>query len=304
MTITDPHTPTETATRPRVTRPSLTRLGSRPAPTVNTGGHRVSLRDGRAGGVYRRRGRWAITWRGVQASPGAEAELALSEYLDELRRLRLRPLFTGVIDPRPLRRRGLDTHCYAHEAVLDLARPGLGAAVPPGVGSHVDATSRAGWRVTRYRPEHFDAVAQFTPSGPLRDLALIHDPGGDTGGRVEAWVAMDPAGRPRGVAMWLPHAGGSARTLHRVAVDPQACERAVPLLITHAAVAYRACGVTALHLGWRPRRPWWSAPDARDTATGRGLDAGTAAWFAPAWHSRWLALGSVWQLPAAALALR
>ncbi len=252
MSITDQHAGTGAARRPTVVRHD----------------HRVPLLGGRASGRYRRRGRWAITPVGVQARP-ADQELALSGYLDVLRAEHLLPLFTDVADPVPFARRGLDTHRYAAEAVLEPARFDLAATDRADLARDVLVARR---RLV-VLPRHDDAVAG------------------------ETWMAVDTHGTVQGSTTWTPSSDG-CRSMAAIMVGPHAPAGTAELLVADAVAEYRDRGVDRLELG-RRCAPWW--PGGSRVATGELRSVVDR--FEPRWQPRWLALYSRWLLPAAALVL-
>jgi lysylphosphatidylglycerol synthetase-like protein (DUF2156 family) len=238
--------------------------------TVLGGGHRVPLLGGRASGRYRRRGRWAVTSGGVHARR-ADQELALSGYLDVLRADRLLPLFTDVLDPAPFRRRGLDTHRYAREAVVEPARFDLAAADRGDLARDVVAARRR--------------------------LVVLPGPGDPAGG--ESWTAVDTHGVVYGAARWTRSGADGTRSMTRIVVHPDAPAGTAELLVADAVAEYRDRGVARLELG-RRCAPWWPANHRADT----GPRHAVLVRFEPRWEPRWLALYSSWLLPAAAIVLR
>jgi lysylphosphatidylglycerol synthetase-like protein (DUF2156 family) len=232
--------------------------------------HSVPLLGGRATARYRRFGRWAIASTGVHAGP-EDQELALSAYLDVLRADRLRPLFTDVADRAPFARRGLDTYRYAAEAVLDLARFDLGSAGHGDLAHDVLGARRRLVVLSR----HDDTVAG------------------------ETWTGVDTHGTVQGAATWIASGEDGTRSLAAIVVGPCAPAGTVELLIADAVAEYRDRGVARLELG-RRSAPWW--PGDHRVATG-GARA-VVERFEPRWQPRWLALCSLWLLPAAAAVLR
>lgn len=287
MSILDQHAPDRAPHTPRT------------APQV----HRVRLRGGRAGACYRQRGRWAITPPGGVWADGDDRELALSAYLDVLRERRLRPLFTGLVEPLPYTRRGLAAHHYADDAVLGLTaadQPGSDAAA---VLRRDLLAARAGLTVLPYHPRHRGAVATLIAGVPSEVVRAEPMPGG----MVEMWVAVDASGVVCGVAAWDAGCGldpgrgvvdrpGTGRSLCRVAASPHAPGSTVELLLLDAVAGFRTRGVTRLHLGRRARAPWWQAPGSQPSGRTWAALEGCG----PRWCARWLALPSPWQLPAAA----
>jgi lysylphosphatidylglycerol synthetase-like protein (DUF2156 family) len=231
--------------------------------------HLVPLLGGRATARYRRCGRWAITSYGVCAHR-ADQELALSGYLDVLRAGRLRPLFTDVADQVPFGRRGLDTYRYAEEAVLEPARFDLATA------GHGDLARDV--LVARRRlvvlPCHDEAIAG------------------------ETWTAVDTHGTVHGTTTWVPSGAVGTHSMVTIMVDPHAPAGTAELLIADAVAEYRDRGVARLELG-RRSAPWW--PGGRRVATGE--PRAVVDRFEPQWQPRWLALYSLWLLPAAVVAL-
>ncbi|NMI01666.1 phosphatidylglycerol lysyltransferase domain-containing protein [Pseudonocardia acidicola] len=223
-------------------------------------------------GRYRRRGRWAITAGGVAAEP-RDAELALSNYLDVLREQRLRPLFVGVPDPRPFARRGLYTCPLAQEAAVialrrfDLADPAMGV-----VRRAVGAAERAGLRIL---------------------AADAEDPA------TECRVAVDATGRQLASVQWCRRGADDGVPLELVSwrcndEDGPAGPTLIALIAAGLA-DYRARGVASISLG-PGHRDWWprGAPRADRALPGPVIEA-----FGPRWRTRWLAMLSGWQLPAA-----
>ncbi len=261
-----------------------------PAGVAHPRAGRVDLLDGRAAARYRQRWGWAITPGGVVAA-GRDQELALSTYLDVLWARRLRPLFVELTDPRPFARRGLDTYHYADEAVLDLASFDLTGEPAAALRQDV-ITARDHLVVLPLQDGDRDCAAALAP------VAALHGDG------LEAWVAVDPIGHVRGVAVWSTDqartvGGRPGRSLRRIAVDAHAPAHTVELLVADAADEYR--GTTpSLHLAWRSRAPWWPV---RREGPGRADVNAPLARFGARWRSRWLALPSSSQLPLAAAVL-
>lgn len=200
-----------------------------------------------------------------------DQELALSSYLDVLRADRLRPLFTDVADRVPFARRGLDTYRYAEEAVLE--------------------------------PACFD-LASPDHGGLARDVVvarrrLVVLPRNDDTAAGEAWTAVDTRGTVHGTATWVHSGADGTRSLATMVVEPEAPGGTAELLIADAVAEYHDRGVIRLELG-RRSAPWWTADHRVVTGERRAV----VDRFAPRWQPRWLALHSVWSLPAAAVVLR
>jgi phosphatidylglycerol lysyltransferase len=267
----------------------------------------VDLRDGRAAAAYARRGRWAVTAGDVVAPPD-QAELALSEYIDELYGRRLTPAFVAVRDPVPYRRRGLSASPISDEAIVDLDDFDLSGSARAGVRHAASSAQRLGITVERHLACHDIGVALLseqwlrTKRGGEYGFTLSrHDDVAEqvAAGNTDSWVALDRDGIVQAWCTWRHYAAGSARVLDVMRRNPDAPNPAMDYLLATTLLVYRDLGVRQASLASVPRDQGGTAERFYPTRSLRAFKQK----FAPRWERRWLVVPSAWQRPLALAAI-
>lgn len=263
----------------------------------------IDLLGGAAAAAYARRGRWAVT-AGDVVAPTEHAELARSDYLDELARRRLTPAFVAVRDPMPYRRRGLSISVISDEAIIDLSEFTLSGPARASVRHAVSAAERLGLTVEPQQARHDPDIAVLsqrwlrTKRGGEYGFTLTrHDEVAEqvAAGATDSWVAVDRDGHVQAWCTWRHYAEGSARVLDVMRRSPDAPNPAMDYLLATTLIGYREAGVAHASLASVPRDQGDTAERFYPTRTLRAFKQK----FAPRWEPRWLAVPSPWHRPLA-----
>jgi lysylphosphatidylglycerol synthetase-like protein (DUF2156 family) len=218
----------------------------------------VELPTGGVTGV-RRIGRYAVMATEPAAPPGTE-DATLDALLDFLARRDLLPVFAGVADAEPFRRRGLLARPMLDEAIVRLADFSLAGKRRANIRHSVSTARRFGLEVVPFEPALAEGV------GAVSRQWLDRKWGGEfsfTMGRLDAQtvrrcnirVALDRDGRVVGFVTWYPCDDGRGCVLDLMRRVADAPNPTVDLLVADGLAEHAERGVEWAGLGSVPRSP-------------------------------------------------
>jgi phosphatidylglycerol lysyltransferase len=267
----------------------------------------VELLDGLGAGAFVRRRRWAIS-AGDVVAPSPMRDLARSEYLEVLARLRLVPAFMAISDPVPYSSRGFAVSEIADEAIVDLESFSLLGSARASLRHSCSAALRAGLTVEPYLRWMDGQLAEISREwlrtkrgGELGFTLSRHRDVADqlADGSAEIWVVVDSRRRVQAWCTWRSYRNGQARVLDVMRRRPAGPNPSMDYLISSCLEYYRDVGVVQASLASVPRD---HGPLADRIYPSRSLRAYKEK-FVPRWEPRWLAVPRRVQRPGALVAI-
>ena len=266
-------------------------------------GQEVIALSGGGIGSYARCGRWAVAPTGPAVATADEQE-GLDEFMIEIRRQRLRPVFAAVSNPDRFARMGMHCTPIAEDPIVVLDEFDLAGKRRASIRHSVAAAIRAGLIVKPYTAQLANGVGTVSAAwlrtkrgGEMGFTLGRWDP--DDVASVDSWVALDADERVVGFVTWRRFDDGGARVLDLMRRHPDAPNPTMDFLIAESLAAFASTDVRRASLGSVPLSHGHLAERVYATRSLRRFKDK----FAPEWRTHHLVAPSSWASAAAGLAV-